>query len=204
MNPYSSNPGSQNRVCNKKHLSPVVLSCYCMMILLLGIFLSIKSHATEDTALHSDLSTALALQGIDCDQIKNLEKLDKDAYEVTCETGQVFSLSAAASGALQIVHTLTGTVIKGVGFMLGEVPLISHILPDDKNSSKHDLEVARSLFSIVELSGNDCEAVLDVEETGTNEYVVHCANNISYHVFNNQEGRVRVELLPAGKQSTNS
>ena len=143
----------------------------------------------------SDLATALTLQGVDCDEIDAYKQLDENSYEVNCESGRSFSILGTADGLISIVDNLTGAVWSGVGTLISKIPLTGHIFKKSETMTNHEAEVALSLFSIIELSGKDCEAVEKVEKIKTDEHIVTCVNQMTYRVYNQEDGFVMVDSI---------
>ena len=148
----------------------------------------------DDNHIINDLYVALTLQGINCDGISELEQNNGEGYDVVCEGGGQYSVSQTKNGILSVVVNLTGMVNKGIGTLLGVVPLAGQIFQMKGEVTEHDVEVARSLFSIIELSGNVCEAITRVDSNVTNEHIVSCASGQSYRVYTTVDGLVAVDV----------
>ena len=149
---------------------------------------------TQDEAqIANDLNTALTLQGINCDGISELEKSNKEGYEVVCEDGGHYSISKTNNGFLSVLDNITGLVFKGIGKLYGTVPFTGQILQMTGEVTEHNTEVARSLFSIIELSGNECEAITMIVKKSTDEHIVSCASGLKYHVYTKGDGLVAVD-----------
>ncbi len=146
-------------------------------------------------SIANDIHTALTLQGINCDGISELEQSDEDSYDVVCKSGGRFSINQTKDGILSVVDKVTGIVRKGIGTFLGAVPLTGHIFQQKDKLTEQDAEVARSLFSIIELSGNDCDVITGVDSSASNEHIVSCASGQNYRVYTREDGLVAVEVV---------
>ncbi len=149
----------------------------------------------DEMSISDDIHTALTLQGINCDGISELEQNEEDGYDVVCKTGGNFIISQTKNGVLSVVDQITGVVRKGIGIFLGAIPMTGQILMKSDEISEHDAEVARSLFSIIELSGNACESITKVISNTHDEHVVSCASNNKYRIFTREDGLVAVEAI---------
>ena len=149
----------------------------------------------DDTHLIDDLYVALTLQGINCDGISELEHKNGEGYDVVCEGGGHYSISQTRNGFLSVVDNLTGIVHKGIGTLLGVVPLTGQIIRMTGVVTEHDAEVARSLFSMIELSGNICEAITGIVRNTTDEHIVSCESGQSYRVYTTADGLVAVDAV---------
>ncbi len=191
----------------KTHNLPGIEIVGVKSILLLFLFsvlfiLSINARSTENTAqssVVSDLYNALTLQGINCDGITQYNKVDENSYDVACESGKKFSIVGTAGGILNVFDKLTGNIRKGVSSLLGTIPLTGTIFQQKDKMTEHEAEIARSLFSIVELSGNECDAIELVETIEMDEHIVTCINQQTYRVYNKKNGIVRVESIATNK-----
>ena len=149
----------------------------------------------DDILIANDIDTALTLQGIDCDGISELEQSDEDSYDVVCESGGSFSISQTDGGVLSVVDQLTGLVFKGVGASLGAIPLVGQIFKQSDQLTEHDTEVLRSLFSIIELSGNECDLITGVDSNTAYDHIVSCASGRNYHVYTTEDGLIAVDVV---------
>lgn len=166
-----------------------------MAFLSLNVFAEKTANDTAEIPVVSDLATALTLQGVDCDEIDEYKQLDENSYEVNCESGRSFSILGTADGLINIVDNLTGKVWKGVGSLISKIPLTGSIFKTDKPITNHDAEIARSLFSIIELSGNECEAIENLKTIKSNEHIVTCINQQTYRIYNQENGYVKVDIV---------
>jgi hypothetical protein len=148
----------------------------------------------DETSLANDIYMALTLQGINCGEISELEESEVDGYDVKCVSGGSFSISKTKDGILRVVDRLRGIVRKGIGKFLDNVPLTERIFHQKEEITEHDAEVARSLFSIIKMSGNACEAITGIDNNASDEHIVSCANE-KYRVFTSEDGLVVVEAL---------
>jgi hypothetical protein len=165
-------------------------------ILMLMLFATVVAQAPEDEAsIANDLNTALTLQGINCDGISELEKSGNESYEVVCAEGGQYSISKTANGLLSVLDTVTGLVFKGIGKIYGAIPFTGQIYQMTDNVNEHSSEVARSLFSIIELSGKECEAITAVDKKSTDDHIVSCTNKSKYHVYTKVDGMVAVDIV---------
>ncbi len=161
-------------------------------------FTTVSAEETgHDILIANDIDIALTLQGIDCDGISKLEQSDEDSYDVVCESGGSFSISQTEGGVLSVVDQLTGITLKSIGIILSVVPLIDQIFLQTNESTEQDAEVARSLFSIIELSGNECDVITGVDSNTTDEHIVSCVSGQSYRVYTTADGLVIVDVILA-------
>ena len=149
----------------------------------------------DDTHIIDDLYVALTLQGINCGGISELEHNNGEGYDVVCESGGHYSISQTKNGFLSVVDNLTGIVRKGIGTLLGGIPLTGQIFRMTGVVTEHDAEVARSLFSMIELSGNVCEAITGIVSKTTEEHIVSCVSGQSYRVYTTADGLVAVDKV---------
>jgi hypothetical protein len=167
----------------------------CLSLLMITWTTTVFSQDAEnETSIAHDLYAALTLQGINCDGISKLEQSNDKSYDVVCKSGGRFGISQT-EGILSVVDQLTGIVRKGIGTFLGAVPLTGQIFQQADDLTEHDAEVARSLFSIIELSGNSCEAITGVVSTIPDGHIVSCASSQNYHVYTREDGLVAVEAV---------
>jgi len=137
----------------------------------------------HDILIANDIDIALTLQGIDCDGISKLEQSDEDSYDVVCESGGSFSISQTEGGVLSVVDQLS------------VVPLIDQIFLQTNESTEQDAEVARSLFSIIELSGYMCDVITGVVRNTVDDHLVSCVRGRNYHVYTTEDGLVAVDKV---------
>lgn len=166
-------------------------------LLLTFIFPSIvfsKDEANE-TSIANDIYTALTLQGINCDGIDELQPSEKGSYDVACNSGGQFNISQTTDGILTIVDKVTGAVLKSIGMILKAIPLTGYLFQHKDNITEHDIEVARSLFSIIELSGYACDSITKVSSTSSDDHIVTCMNDKNYHIYTGEDGSVEVDAL---------
>ncbi len=149
----------------------------------------------HDILIANDIDIALTLQGIDCDGISKLEQSDEDSYDVVCKSGRSFSISQTEGGVLSVVDQLTGIALKSIGTILSVVPLIDQIFQQSNESTEQDAEVARSLFSIIELSGNECDVITGVVRNTVDDHLVSCVSGQSYRVYTTADGLVAVDKV---------
>jgi hypothetical protein len=149
----------------------------------------------HDILIANDIDTALTLQGIDCDGISELEQNDENSYDVVCESGGSFSISQTEGGVLSVVDQLTGIALKSIGTILSVVPLMDQIFQQSNEITEQEAEVARSLFSIIELSGYKCDVITGVVKNTADEHVVTCVSDRNYHVYTTEDGLVAVEVI---------
>ena len=172
---------------------------YGALFFLLYMSMGFTTVSAEDTGhdilIANDIDIALTLQGIDCDGISKLEQSDKDSYDVVCESGGSFSVSKTEGGVLSVVDQLTGIALKSIGTILSVVPLIDQIFLQTNESTEQDTEVARSLFSIIELSGYKCDVITGVVKNTADEHIVSCARGRNYHVYTTEDGLVAVDKV---------
>ena len=163
-------------------------------ILMIVISAMASGQDTEDEAhIANDLNTALTLQGINCDGISELEKSNKEGYEVVCEDGGRYSVSKTNDGFLSVLDNFSGLVFKGIGKLYGTIPFTGQIYQITGEVTEHNTEVARSLFSIIELSDNVCEAITTIVKKATDDHIVFCASGLKYHVYTTGDGLVAVD-----------
>jgi len=159
-------------------------------------FTTVSAEETgHDILIANDIDIALTLQGIDCDGISKLEQSDKDSYDVVCESGGSFSVSQGEGGVLSVVDQLTGIALKSIGTILSVVPLIDQIFQQSNESTEQDAEVARSLFSIIELSGYKCDVITGVVRNTVDDHIVSCVSGQSYRVYITADGLVAVDKV---------
>ncbi len=151
--------------------------------------------AEDETAIANDLNTALTVQGINCDGIRALEKTSNEGYEVVCAEGGQYSISKTANGLLNVLDNVTGLVFKGIGKLYGAIPFTGQIYQMTGTVTEHNTEVARSLFSIIEVSGHVCEAITSVVTQATDKHTVSCANGSRYYVYTRTDGQVAVDVI---------
>jgi hypothetical protein len=173
----------------------LTISFFILIIISVNTY---SDNTIDDLSIESDLNTALTLQGIDCDGISNVEKNSNNEYEVVCKDGGNFIISQTKNGFLSIVDNLTGLVLKSFGTILGFVPFSEMFFKVEGDVTEHDVEIARSLFSIIELSGNACEAIVGVTSHESGEHSVDCENDMSYRVYTNDDGVVAVDRILNG------
>lgn len=147
----------------------------------------------EEAPVATDLNIALTLQGINCDGIRDLEKSGDAGYEVVCNEGGQYSISETANGLLKVIDDLTGRIFSLAGKLFGAIPRTGQIYQTKDKVTESDVEVARSLFSIIELSGHACEAITSVIKKASDDHVVTCADGAKYHVHTLADGQVAVE-----------
>ena len=94
-----------------------------------------------------------------------------------------------------MANQITGVVRKGVGIFLGAIPMTGQMFQQSDKLTEHDAEVARSLFSIIELSGYACELITGVDSKTSDEHVVSCASGQSYRVYTAEDGLVTVDVV---------
>ena len=166
-----------------------------MLYMTMG-FTTVSAEDTgHDILIANDIDIALTLQGIDCDGISKLEQSDKDSYDVVCESGGSFSVSQGEGGVLSVVDQLTGITLKSIGTILSVVPLIDQIFQQSNESTEQDAEVARSLFSIIELSGYMCDVITGVVRSAVDDHLVSCVSGQSYRVYTTADGLVAVDKV---------
>jgi hypothetical protein len=149
----------------------------------------------NETSIVDDVYTALTLQGIDCDGIEEMEQSEEGGYDVVCESGGEFNISQTKNGVLAIADQITGAVFKGIGIFINAIPMTGQIFQQSDKLSMHDAEVARSLFSIIELSGNTCDSIVKVVSHNNDGHIVSCETNLKYHVYTHEDGLVAVEAI---------
>jgi hypothetical protein len=178
-------------ILTMKNYRTLIVSIVMIMISALAF-----GQDTQDKAhIADDLNTALTLQGINCDGISKLEKSSKEGYEVICEDGGRYTISKTKNEYLSVIDNLTGLVFKGIGNLYGTIPFTGQIYQMPGKVTEHNAEVARSLFSIIELSGNVCEAITTIVKKSSDEHVVSCASGFKYHVYNKGDGLVAVDKI---------
>ena len=172
---------------------------YGALFFLLYMSIGFTTVSAEDTGhdilIANDIDTALTLQGIDCDGISELEQNDENSYDVVCESGGSFSISQTEGGVLSVVDQLTGIALKSIGTILSVVPLIDQIFQQSNEITEQEAEVARSLFSIIELSGYKCDVITGVVKNTADEHVVSCVSDRNYHVYTTEDGLVSVDVI---------
>ncbi len=172
---------------------------YGALFFLLYMSMGFTTVSAEDTGhdilIANDIDTALTLQGIDCDGISELEQSDEDSYDVVCKSGGSFSISQTEGGVLSVVDQLTGIALKSIGTILSVVPLMDQIFQQSNESTEQDAEVARSLFSIVELSGYKCDVITGVVRNTADDHIVSCVSDQNYHVYTTEDGLVAVDVI---------
>ncbi len=149
----------------------------------------------DDSRIANDLYVALTLQGINCDGVSKLERSSEEGYDVVCNSGGHYSISQSKDGVLSVVDVLTGIARKGIGKLLGVVPLTGQIYQLTGELTEHNTEIARSLFSIIELSGNECAAITNVASDTTDEHTISCESGQIYHVYTTEDGLVAVDII---------
>ena len=149
----------------------------------------------DDTHIIDDLYVALTLQGINCGGISELEHNNGEGYDVVCESGGHYSISQTKNGFLSVVDNLTGIVRKGIGTLLGGIPLTGQILRMTGVVTEHDAEVARSLVSMIELSATACEATSSDVRKLTDNTTEFRASGQSYRVYTTADGLVAVDVV---------
>jgi hypothetical protein len=149
--------------------------------------------AQDETEIAEDINTALTMQGINCDGVTELDESSDDGYDVVCEDGGHYIISKTANGLLSVVDSVTGLMIKGVGRIFSIIPFTGQIFQVKGDVTKHDYEVARSLFSIIELSGNECEGITSVVKNPADENIVSCKNGRRYRIYYDEHGLVAVD-----------
>lgn len=149
----------------------------------------------DETSVINDIYSALTLQGINCDEISELKESEEGSYDVVCKSGGHFLISQTRNGILSVVDQITGVVRKGVGVLFGAVPFTGQFFKQSDELTEHEIEVARSLFSIINLSGNTCDTVTEVVSSSNDEHIVSCENNLKYRVFTKGDGLVAVEAV---------
>ena len=172
---------------------------YGALFFLLYMSMGFTTVSAEDTGhdilIANDIDIALTLQGIDCDGISKLEQSDEDSYDVVCESGGSFSISQTEGGVLSVVDKLTGITLKSIGTILSVVPLIDQIFLQTNESTEQDAGVARSLFSIIELSGYKCDVITGVVRNTVDDHLVSCESGRNYHVYTTADGLVAVDKV---------
>lgn len=172
---------------------------YGTLFFLLYMSMGFTTVSAEDTGhdilIANDIDTALTLQGIDCDGISELEQSDEDSYDVVCKSGGSFSISQTEGGVLSVVDQLTGIALKSIGTILSVVPLMDQIFQQSNESTEQDAEVARSLFSIIELSGYKCDVITGVVRNTADDHIVSCVSGRNYHVYTTEDGLVAVDVI---------
>lgn len=171
---------------------------HCRMLLASIFVIALPAIATgqimqEEAPVATDLNIALTLQGINCDGIGNLEKTGDAGYEVVCNEGGHYSISETANGLLKVVDDWTGRIFSLAGRLFGVIPRTGQVHQTKDKANETDVEVARSLFSIIELSGHVCEAITSVVKRSTDDHFVTCENGAKYHVYTLADGQVAVE-----------
>jgi hypothetical protein len=151
--------------------------------------------SVDEDAIAHDLNTALTVQGINCDGIRELEKTGNEGYEVVCAEGGQYSISKTADGLLSVLDNVTGLVFKGVGKLYGAIPFTGQSYQMPGKATEHDTEVARSLFSIIEVTGHVCEAITSVVAQTTDKHTVSCVNGSRYYVYTKGDGQVAVDVV---------
>ncbi|HIF52150.1 MAG TPA: hypothetical protein EYQ42_11600 [Thiotrichaceae bacterium] len=149
----------------------------------------------NEVSIIDDIYTALTLQGIDCDGISEIEQNEDDSYDVVCESGGQFIISQTKNGILSVVDQITGVIRKGIEIFIDVIPMTDQLFQQSDEISEHDAEVARSLFSIIELSGNTCESITAVVSDIDGGHVVSCARNNNYRIFTGEDGLVEIEAI---------
>ena len=180
------------RVITQVHL---YVSGLLLIVMVIWSTVAFSQDDENETSLAKDLRTALTLQGINCDGISDLEINEESGYDVECNGGGRYIISQTADGIISVVDKVTGMVRKGMGTLLGAVPLTGQIFSQKEELTEHDAEVARSLFSIINLSGNACDTITDVDSTTADEHLVSCASGQSYRVYTSEDGLVLVDAL---------
>jgi hypothetical protein len=154
--------------------------------------------AQDETEIAKDIITALTMQGINCDDVIELDESSDDSddgYDVVCEDGGHYSISKTANGLLSVVDSVTGLMLKGVGRIFSVIPFTGQIFQVKGDVTKHDYEVARSLFSIIELSGNECDGITSVVKNSADENIVSCENGRRYRIYYDEDGLVAVDKI---------
>ena len=167
------------------------------MILMIALPVTVSSQDEQDeTSLANDIYMALTLQGINCGEISELEESEDGSYDVECKRGGSFSISQTKDGILSVVDRLRGIVRKRIGKFLDNVPLTERIFHQKEEITEHDAEVARSLFSMIKMSDNECDAITDIDSNASDEHIVTCADN-KYRIFTDENGMVVVKTVEA-------
>ena len=166
--------------------------------------LAFSKDIANETSTTDDIYTALTLQGINCDGIDDLEQSEEGSYDVSCKSGGQFNIRQTTDGVLAIADKITGAVFKGIGMILQSVPLTGYLFQQKEDLTEHDAEVARSLFSIIELSGNACDSITKISSTSSDEHVVTCMNDKNYHVYTGDDGSAEVDALGEIENQTKS
>ncbi len=174
----------------KTHMQQYATICLSILMIIWSAAV-FSQDAENETSIAHDLYVALTLQGINCDGISELERSDENSYDVVCKSGGRFGISQT-DGILSVVDRLTGIVRKGIGTFLGVVPLTGQIFQQPDELTEHDAEVARSLFSIIELSGNVCDEITGVVSATPDGHIASCVSGLYYHVYTRGDGLVAV------------
>ena len=177
--------------CSTKRYGALFFLLYMSM----GFMTVFAEDTGHDILIANDIDTALTLQGIDCDGISELEQSGEDSYDVVCKSGGSFSISQTEGGVLSVVDQLTGITLKSIGTILSVVPLIDQIFLQTNESTEQDAEVARSLFSIIELSGYMCDVITGVVRNAVDDHLVSCVSGQSYRVYTTADGLVAVDVV---------
>ena len=173
----------------------IYITLFFSVSMIFGPIITYAGMTDNETSIAIDLNTALTLEGINCDGVSDYEQTDEDSFDVICKSGGSFSIDEIRNGVISITDKITGAAYNGLKLFLGIIPMTGQILQKENRSTVHDAEIARSLFSIIELSGNACDGITRVITNSSNEHIVTCENTRKYHVYTRSNGQVAVDFI---------
>lgn len=135
-----------------------------------------EESALTQEELRRDIYVAIALAGYHCGAISAVTQDGPSEYTVGCRNGKQFRIYSVGDR----VHIVDRT------------PGVAATPPAPED---HDALIARSLFAIVNLSGHDCDRVINVEREPELQYRIACANGNRYRISLTADDRVAVEQL---------
>lgn len=123
-----------------------------------------------------DLHDVISLEGYHCGEVIAYTSEGEDRYDVVCQNGERY--------AVRIVDQRSRVSVTRATEAGAE--------PDAKRPT-HEEHVKRVLFSLVALTGGDCDEVVDFQRVSPKDHVAACSNGKRYRVRVQATGRVAVE-----------
>jgi hypothetical protein len=135
----------------------------------------------NNVELTSDLRTVIILAGYACRSVMKITKPNATDYHVSCDGGRHYRVHISEERGLQAANRSDPSATGSADEM------------------DHEDVMKRHLFSIVNLAGHQCTAVLSYERRDANDNIVTCEDNSIYRIHVTPQGRVAVDKQSVDK-----
>ena len=113
--------------------------------------------------------------------------------EIACSEGGHYRLSVDEDGDLSVLSIVGEIARAGVGVLETIVSLPAGMLGYEDDSPAQQGEITQYLYSLISLSGNQCEVITAIDRRTIDDHVVTCRDGSIYRVHNGADGLVRVQ-----------